>query len=461
MIQYSIKEGSFSRDVNSALISLLLKRGKDPVECANYRPLSLLNADLKIYAKLLARRLQPFMTEVVHCDQTGFIKSRLATDNMRRLLHVIDGVQSSSSPAAVLSLDAMKAFDRLEWPFLWSVLESVGFGIPFINMIKVLYNNPTAVVLTGKTSSPPFPVMRGSRQGCLLSPLLFALSLEPLAQAIRSSPTISPISLNGTNHHISLYADDVLLYLNNPPQSIPHVLTAFEHYGKLSGFKINWQKSVMLPLNQAMGNASIPASIPVTKIFTYLGIEVFPSHITDKNFSNTLNKVVADLERWFSLPNSLCGRLAIIKMNILPTVNFVSLMLPLPPPAQYWSKLQTAISKFLWRGKRPCIKLTTMQREKQDGGLSLPNFKLYKWVFTLRPLLTWFQSDAQVSWRAMEERRLAPYFFYNFLHSNISIHQCRVRFGPLMSYLLSIWRKVEKLADCSAVLGPTFSNIQQ
>lgn len=456
MIQYSIKEGSFSRDVNSALISLLLKKGKDPVECANYRPLSLLNADLKIYAKLLARRLQAHMTELVHCDQTGFIKSRLATDNIRRLLHVIDGVQNSSSPAAVLSLDAMKAFDRLEWPFLWSVLEAMGFGGPFINMIKVLYKNPTAVVLTGKTSSQPFPVLRGSRQGCPLSPLLFALSLEPLAQAIRGSSSISPISINGTNHHISLYADDVLLYLNNPAQSIPHVLSSFEQYGKLSGFKINWQKSVLLPLNQAMCNAPIPAPIPVTKNFTYLGMDVCSSvqTLTNNNYCNTLNKVVADLDRWTSLPNSLRGRVAIIKMNILPRVNFVSSMLPLPPPPHYWSKLQTAISKFLWRGKRPRIKFTTMQRGRQDGGLSLPNFKFYKWAFTLRPLLTWCQPDAQVSWRALEERKLAPYSFANFLHSNISISQCRLRFGPIISYLLSVWRKAEKLAGCSAAWGP-------
>lgn len=90
MIQYSIRAGSFSGDINSALISLLLKKGKDPVECSSYRPLSLLNADLKICAKILAQRIQGHTTQLVHCDQTGFIKSRLATDNVRRLLHVID-----------------------------------------------------------------------------------------------------------------------------------------------------------------------------------------------------------------------------------------------------------------------------------------------------------------------------------------------------------------------------------
>jgi len=186
------------------------------------------------------------MKELVHCDQTGFIKSRIAIDNVWRLLHVIDGAQGLSSPAAVLSLDAMKAFDHLEWPFLWSVLEFMGVGLPFINMIKVLYKNPTAVALTGKTSLSPFAISRGSRQGCPLSPLLFALSLEPLAQAIRVSPTISPISIRGTHHHVSLYADDVLLYFNNPVQCIPHVLSTFDLYGKLSGFKINWQKSALL-----------------------------------------------------------------------------------------------------------------------------------------------------------------------------------------------------------------------
>ena len=68
------------------------------------------------------------MPTLVSCDQTGFIKSRLAANNVRRLLHIVDAAVDVTVPAAVLSLDAMKAFDRLEWSFLWTVLEKKGFN---------------------------------------------------------------------------------------------------------------------------------------------------------------------------------------------------------------------------------------------------------------------------------------------------------------------------------------------
>lgn len=83
MIMTSIGKGSFSRDVNIALISLLMKKDKDPVDCSSYRPLSLLNADLKIYAKELGRCIRNHMPTLVNCDQTGFVKSRLAADSVK------------------------------------------------------------------------------------------------------------------------------------------------------------------------------------------------------------------------------------------------------------------------------------------------------------------------------------------------------------------------------------------
>uniref|UniRef100_A0A8C1LC25 Reverse transcriptase domain-containing protein n=1 Tax=Cyprinus carpio TaxID=7962 RepID=A0A8C1LC25_CYPCA len=446
MINFSVSQGSFHPSINIAVISLLLKKDKDPTSCSSYRPLSLIGTDVKLYAKVLSRRLEKFMNRLVHHDQTGFIKSRSASDNLRRLYHIINSTNSSSSPCAVLSLDAMKAFDQLEWNYLWAVLQHLGLGSSFINMIKVLYFNPAASVLTGSVCSNPFFIHRGTRQGCPLSPLLFALSLEPLAQAVRRSQTISPIIIRNTQHHISLFADDILLFLEKPSHSIPHVLNLFDHFGSLSGFKINWSKSCLLPLNSKFDPTSLSASIPLVQNFKYLGINVFPSlqEILSKNYNSILSKISSDLENWSRLPTSLQARISVIKMNVLPRINFFSSMIPLPPPVGYWNKLDACVSRYIWNGKRPRIKLTTLQRSRLHGGLSLPNFRLYAQAFSLRPLSVWFDPDASVSWRAIEESIVYPYKLKHLVFSGVPLRQCKSRFGPIVTHLLSTWRDVER-----------------
>ncbi|WP_242641728.1 hypothetical protein, partial [Candidatus Ichthyocystis sparus] len=103
-----------------------------------------------------------------------------------------------------------------------------------------------------------------------------------------------------------------------------------------------------------------------------------------------LSMVKQEPERWQKLPIYLSGRISIIKMNVLPRVNFCSYMLPMAPPPRYWEKIHSIITRFLWRGRRPKIRLTNLQRKKESGGLSVPNFKLYFHALTIRPLLNWF-----------------------------------------------------------------------
>lgn len=105
----------------------------------------------------------------------------------------------------MFSLDAMKAIDHLELNYLWSVLEHMGLVSSFINMIKVLYSNPRAVFLTGQVCSQFLFLERETQQGCPRSPLLFALSVDPLTQAIQQSELISPFTIRNTFHHISWY----------------------------------------------------------------------------------------------------------------------------------------------------------------------------------------------------------------------------------------------------------------
>ena len=220
--------------------------------------------------------------------------------------------QQSDTPCAILSLDAEKAFNRLEWQYLWAVLEKFGLGKGFIDLIRVLYANPTAMVATNGLHSDPFPLFRGSRQGCGLSPSLFILSLEPLAQYLRQNRVAAPIKIGPTSHIISAFADDVLIYLTDIENSMTSLLSTFEEFRLLSGYKINWTKSALMPLNEAAKTLHLSHDIPIKKEITYLGIQIQPSlhSIVKSNYEKIFKEVERDIAIWTKLPASLQTRVA-------------------------------------------------------------------------------------------------------------------------------------------------------
>lgn len=103
----------------------------------------------------------------------------------------------SSVPEVLISLDAEKAFDRVEWGYLIYALQSFGFGKSFISWVRLLYKAPLASVRTNNISSAYFQINRGTRQGCPLPPLLFAVAIEPLAIALHQNVNIVGIIRGG------------------------------------------------------------------------------------------------------------------------------------------------------------------------------------------------------------------------------------------------------------------------
>lgn len=141
------------------------------------------------------------------------------------------------SKPAILCVDAEKD--------LFKVLELFGRGDTFVSWISMAYFNPTASVVINQDRSHPFALKRGTRQGCPLSPLLFALAIEPLAISVRESRAITPISIDGVDHKISLY---LMTLTQDPESSIPQLLNLINEFGTVLGFTINRQKSDLLPL---------------------------------------------------------------------------------------------------------------------------------------------------------------------------------------------------------------------
>lgn len=157
---------------------LLLKPGKDPLECSSYRPIALLNMDLKILTKVLATRRAGIISSLVDIDQMGFMPGKSTDTNLRRLFTHLQLPNLDSPTRIIVSIDIEIAFDSIDWQYMHTVLEKMGFGPVFRKWISLLCSNPKVMIRLGLNTSPFFLVGRGTRQGCPLSPFLFSFMME-------------------------------------------------------------------------------------------------------------------------------------------------------------------------------------------------------------------------------------------------------------------------------------------
>ena len=195
------------------MISLIYKRG-DRLLHKNWRPISLLNVDYKLCVHALPGRLLKVLQHVIHPDETCGVRQRYIRENVALLRDIIHYVNDNNLLAAILALDQEKAFHRVDWDFLLSMLDH--FGPSFISWVKLLYSNiHSAILINGYTSNLFWPSC-GVHQGCPLSPLLYVISIEVLAANLHSHLSIVGLRLPGRPHPlpvISLYADDTYVIL--------------------------------------------------------------------------------------------------------------------------------------------------------------------------------------------------------------------------------------------------------
>ena len=134
----------------------------------------------------------------------------------------------------IISIDAEKAFDKIQHPFMIKTLQKVGIEGTYLNIIKAIYDKPTANIILNGEKLKAFPLRSGTtRQGCPLSPLLFNIVLEILATAIREEKEIKGIQIGKEEVKLSLFADDMIQYIKNPKDASRKLLELINEFGKV------------------------------------------------------------------------------------------------------------------------------------------------------------------------------------------------------------------------------------
>ena len=314
VLNFCYVAGSLTLSQRRGIISLSFKKG-DRLDMRNWRRISLLTVDYKLAARAIAGRLLKVIHLVVAEDQTCGVPGRYIGENVALLRDVVSYANMFDSPVAILSLDQEKAFDRVDWSFMYATLRRMGFGTSFLQWVNLFYTGVQSSVNVNGYLSPFFSLSRGVRQGCPLSPLLYVLVAEVLACNIRANPRIKGLCLPGQSDAISpisQYADDTSLVVCSD-DAIRACFNVYDLYERGSGSRLNLSKSKGLWLGPWANRSDPPVGLDwsSTKI-KVLGVFLGPGNLDDDNWKPRIEAVENTLLSWRQRILSFQGRALVI-----------------------------------------------------------------------------------------------------------------------------------------------------
>ena len=398
-INYGYAIGKLSESQRQGIITYIPKENKPKQFLKNWRPLTLLDTVYKIASGTIANRLKQVLDNIISRDQTGFLKGRFIGENTRLVYDMLQYTEQNNITGLLMLIDFEKAFDSLSWSFIHKALKFLNFGESVRRWVEVFYSDITSSVIQNGHLSSFFQIGRGCRQGDPLSPYIFIICAEFLANKIRLNKDIKGIKIGNSEHKISQYADDTSIFLDGSDNSLNELLKELDFFAAISGLKVNFDKTQLVWIGaKKFDTSSIKTKWKLLwgkQTFKLLGINFNTdlTKMTKENYMPKIQTLEKQIKQWEKRRLTPLGKITAIKVLMIPAFNHLFITLP-NPEQDIIDNINEKLFRFLWNNKVK-IKRNVVIKQYLEGGLKMVNLNAFIDALKLTWIRRIFNTDSK------------------------------------------------------------------